>query len=238
MPKKFIPVILAYDLIDFQKKLAFLKKLRPKPKLIQIDVVDGRFAPWQTYRETKKIVQMLKKEKFSWEVDLMVASPSLEIKKWSQTPVQRIFFHLEKNYQEKISLRNLSPQRIKEIDFLISFLKKKKIQAGLSFNPSTSGKIILSLLKKLQNKPDCLLILGVTPGRSGQKFQPKILKKIKFLKEKGLNIPIEVDGGVNLKNLPLLSKAGAVYFAAASLLYKASNPQKIYQKIRKILSEK
>ena len=113
---------------------------------------------------------------------------------------------------------------------IVQALKRKKYKVGIAINPKTPLKKIEKLIPKI----DIVLFLGVTPGRSGQKFQNNVIKKMQDLQKKFPKVKISVDGGINLKNAPKLIAAGADTLCAASAIYKNKNPKKVIYQFKHI----
>jgi ribulose-phosphate 3-epimerase len=218
MKREIIPVILAKSFADFKKKLGIIKKLRPRPKMIQIDVVDGKFAPFKTYNAPERVKKILKGMNF--EVDLMVVDPVRHAADWIKAGAKRILFHIES---------------AKDPRTVIALAYKNKREVGLSLNPDHSSITRLLLYRK---EIDAVLLLGVRPGKSGQKFHRHVLKKIQAFHRRAPTLPIEVDGGVNLVHAEEMFKAGATRLAAASAIMNAKNPQDSYQQLLKISNAK
>lgn len=224
MKNEIIPVILAKDLTDFKSKLAIIKALRPKPRWVQIDVVDGKFAPWKTWPlNPLRLPLNLRGRDCCIEVDLMVVDPLKHAKAWIKAGAKRILIHVEAlpRYTE------IQSPKFRRLDLPTS------IEIGLSLNAQTP----LSHLTPYIKYADCVLLLGVNPGKSGQPFQPQVLKKIRVLRKKYPALPIEVDGGVNLKNAETILKAGATRLAAASAILNSPNPQKTYKEFLNIMDK-
>lgn len=218
MKRELIPVILAHDLKDFKAKLSTIQSFKPKPDMIQIDIVDGKFAPWTTFRNAKKATPLLKK--VNYEMDLMVVDPLKHAKAWIKAGAKRILFHIE-------------PKATKDPLKVIKYVKSNKCQIGISINAKTPLSKLFPYIKYV----DCVLLLGVDPGKSGQPFQTHTLKKIQILRKKFPTLPIEVDGGVDLKNAAKITKAGANRLASASAILKSTNPQKTYKEFLKIIKK-
>ena len=81
---------------------------------------------------------------------------------------------------------------------------------------------------------DGLLVMTIQAGYSGQKFEEKLLEKVKKLREKSEFLPIEVDGGINDETIAIAAAAGANRFVATSFIFGSANPQEQY----KLLQEK
>jgi len=204
---KIIPAILARDAIEFAQRLRLVES---SVDLVQIDVMDKKFVPYKSWAEPEVIKTIPTPVKF--ELHLMVADPLAEIKKWKNIKnVERVIFHIEVK---------------KDAHRIVSALKRHKYKVGIAINPRTP----LKKIEKLVPKIDTVLFLGVTPGRSEQKFQTSVMKRIQDLRKKFPKVTISIDGGVNLKNAPKLLASGVDTLCAASAIYKSKNPKKvIYQ---------
>ncbi|MCG2694228.1 ribulose-phosphate 3-epimerase [Candidatus Parcubacteria bacterium] len=194
-----IPAILAKTKKEFEYKA---KSVMSYCDLIQIDVMDGIFVPNKTWADIDVIKHMHLPVEF--EVHLMVREPEVVIEDWAKAGAKRIIFHIEATRNPKECIK---------------IIKRFKRQAGIAINPKTSVARIKDFLKKI----DYVLIMGVDPGFSGQKFQPSILNKIKRLKKLAPNIKIGVDGGINKKNAKDIKKAGADFLCVASSIFKSKN---------------
>ena len=186
--------------------------------MVQIDVMDNKFVPNKTWGTSEKIKKALNEINYkkNFEIHLMVLNPEKVVDKWADTGAKRIIFHFE------------STTKIKEV---IKKIKESKCEVGIAINPETSVKSIEKFLKDL----DFVLVMGVNPGFSGQKFQPQILRKIKQIKKIKSKILVGVDGGVNLKNAKKIISAGADTIATASAIFKSNNIEEEINKFKKIL---
>ncbi|MFX0032332.1 MAG: ribulose-phosphate 3-epimerase [Candidatus Hodarchaeota archaeon] len=178
-----------------------------------VDVMDGKFVASQNLN--LKVINLIKDNfKIPILVHLMVQNPIEYIEKIVAF-VDGIFFHYEIN-NDKIPIINI--------------LKKNKKRIGLAVNPQTKISEILGLISLI----DLILILGVNPGYSGQKFLPETINRVNHLAEfkKKFNFKIDVDGGVNLKNAKKLCNADIL--TSASTILRAPNPNKVIQKLKQI----
>src|SRR6056297_190663 len=200
---KIIPAILTNDPNKLQQKFQQIKNIT---NLVQIDLMDGHFV------DNKSIeLNTLKLYKdFEFELHLMVKDPQDYLKKMSGLKVKSFAFHIETQINHKD---------------LISKLREKNINVGIAINPETSVKTLDPFLGLI----DFVLVLGVNPGFSGNKFQDKVLEKISYLKQK--NMKVEVDGGVNLENIEKIKKAGADRFAIGSGLFGAEDINSCFKKL-------
>ena len=97
----------------------------------------------------------------------------------------------------------------------------------MAVNPNTS----LAKIKDLIPKFNTIQIMGIKPGAQGRKFQPKVLKKIKSLRQKYPKLNIAVDGGVSEQNFAAIKKAGANIIAIGSYLQKSKDTKQALKKL-------
>ena len=111
----------------------------------------------------------------------------------------------------------------------IQLIKSHGCQAGLVLNPATPIEVLDWVLDEL----DMVLLMSVNPGFGGQKFIPYVLDKArkvrKMIDERGLNVSLEIDGGVGPANILEVARAGVDTFVAGSAVFgagKDSDPQR------------
>lgn len=174
---------------------------------IHFDVMDGVFVPNISYgipilKSVKKTV------KGTLDVHLMIIDPKKYVKDFAESGADIITFHSESDSDVM--------ETIKEIR---SYEKK----AGLAIKPNTPVSEVEQYLEYI----DMLLVMTVEPGFGGQGFITETLDKIAEAKaiigRKGLNVPIQVDGGINGKTAELVKNAGAEILVAGSYLFGASD---------------
>lgn len=99
------------------------------------------------------------------------------------------------------------------------------MKAGVALNPHTP----VNLLSEILHDIDLVLIMSVNPGFGGQKFIPNTLDKIrtlrKMINDKGLQVHIEIDGGVTTDNAPSIIQAGADVLVAGNTVFKSPDPK-------------
>ena len=175
--------------------------------MIHVDVMDGHFVPNLTIGPP--VIKALKKHSsVIFDVHLMISPVHKYIESYSDAGADIITIHPEATNDLKSSIL-----KIKEL--------RKKV--GISLNPETKVDVILDILDQI----DLVLIMSVNPGFGGQKFMPEVLTKIKELKEiqkeKGLNIDIEIDGGINFDNSKIAIAAGANILVSGTTIFKSNN---------------
>ena len=133
------------------------------------------------------------------------------------------------------SIITFHPEASNHIDRSLQLIRKSGCKAGLALNPATSPNIITYVIDKL----DVVLLMSVNPGFGGQKFITSTLKKLshtkKIIDDSGLNIRLEVDGGVNVDNIRQIAKAGADTFVAGSAVFGSHDYHSAIQSMRQKL---
>jgi ribulose-phosphate 3-epimerase len=171
---------------------------------IHIDVMDGHFVPNLTFGPV--VVESISKVSTKpLDIHLMVENNTFFVELFAHLKPEYISFHIE---EEK------HPHR------LLQKIRDYGIKPAIVLNPSTPPMSVEYLLDNL----DMILLMSVNPGFGGQKFIPSVIEKAKRLKEllikKGSKAIIEVDGGVNDKNIHDLKDAGVDMVVAGSYVFK------------------
>ncbi len=200
--------------------------------MIHIDVMDGIFVPNLTFgkvivKTTGNILKDLNLKILS-DVHLMIVNPHEHIKEFYGLGADSITFHYE-------TYRN-----IEKCNETIKLSKNFGIKAGIAINPETYLPEDELNILLTEGKPDILLIMGVHPGYSGQKFINEVFEKIKKIKKivdecnsaKNLDIKIAVDGGVKFWNVDKIIENGADIVVIGSEIFEG-NPDENIQKIKK-----
>ena len=171
--------------------------------IVQVDVMDGQFVPNLTFgplvlRAIRPLVEL------KLDAHLMIVEPERFIDEFTRAGADRIFVHQETCPNLKQTLTN-----IRSLD----------VEAGVTLNPETPAALIEDVLEYA----DLVQVMTVHPGFGGQKFLedqlPKIRQLSSMLAEKGLEIPIAVDGGIDERTAPLAVEAGATVLIAGSSVF-------------------
>ena len=171
---------------------------------LHIDVMDGHFVPNITFGPVvvKHIAKVSTKP---LDIHLMVKNNTFFVDLFAPLKPKYISFHIE---EEK------HPHR------LLQHIRDLGIKPAIVLNPSTPPESVEFLLDNL----DMVLLMSVNPGFGGQAFIPTVLEKAKRLKDllirKNSKALIEVDGGVNDKNIKELKEAGVDVVVAGSYVFK------------------
>ena len=174
--------------------------------LLHVDVMDGRFVPNITIGPC--VVEAIRKvTDLPLDVHLMIVEPEKYIPDFAKAGADWISFHFEAAVHH---------HRV------ISLIKELGKKAGIVINPSTP----VSLLEEIIPFADFILVMSVNPGFGGQKFIETSVEKIeklqKMIKERDLNVSIEVDGGIKVDNIQKVLNAGAEIIVAGSAVFKGN----------------
>ena len=214
---KFSPSILTADFVHLGDAIEELDNA--KTDMFHLDVMDGLFVP--NISIGIPVVDSIRKATDTiLDVHLMIDRPHRYIEQFAKAGADIIGFHIEAGSDVK-----------ETIDLIHSFGKK----ACLTIKPKTPAEEVFPYLSNL----DMVLVMSVEPGFGGQKFMPESLPKIKVIREKanelGLDMDIEVDGGINLDTAPLAVKAGANVLVTGNVLFSADDKTKRLAELREIV---
>ncbi|GLB59400.1 ribulose-phosphate 3-epimerase [Cytobacillus sp. NCCP-133] len=174
---------------------------------IHVDVMDGHFVPNITIGPL--IVDAIRPvTKLPLDVHLMIENPDDYIEAFVNAGADYITVHVE---------------ACRHLHRTVHYIKSLGIKAGVVLNPATPVSSIVHIIEDI----DMVLLMSVNPGFGGQKFIPSVLSKIAAVKKmaelKGLELEIEVDGGVNKETSKQCIEAGATVLVAGSAIYNQSD---------------
>ncbi|MFA6904153.1 MAG: ribulose-phosphate 3-epimerase [Gallionellaceae bacterium] len=176
--------------------------------IVHFDVMDNHYVPNLTIGPL--VCEALRKHGVTAPIDvhLMVKPVDRIIPDFAKAGATYITFH---------------PEASEHIDRTIGLIKENGCKAGLVFNPATPLDVLEYMLPKL----DMVLLMSVNPGFGGQKFIPHTLAKArqvrKMIDASGLQIRLEIDGGVGPANIREVAEAGVDTFVAGSAVFGKKN---------------
>ena len=196
---------------DFSKLGDEVKKVQNAgAQNIHLDVMDGVFVPNISFGPPV-ISSMRKVTDIIFDVHLMIIEPERYIKDYVDAGADIITFHYES---------------CKDPEAVIDIIKSYGIKASMSIKPSTPPEAVYPLISKL----DMVLVMTVEPGFGGQKLIPETIDKVRAIRryadDNGLQIDIEVDGGITPENSGDAISAGANVIVAGSAVFRSENPAK------------
>ena len=216
---KLAPSILS---ADFARLLEDVKKVEKAGcEYLHIDVMDGHFVPNITLGPG--IVKSLRKDvDMVFDAHLMIENPDNYIKQFVDAGCDIIVVHQE---------------ACRHLHRTIQNIKSHGIKAGVALNPATPIETIKYVLQDV----DMVLLMSVNPGFGGQSYIPVVTEKIKELKalidEMGLDIDIEVDGGVKPSNISEVVNAGANVIVAGSAIFSTGDIDEAVKSLRENASK-
>jgi len=176
-----------------------------------VDVMDGHFVPNLTIGPAV-IERIAACAKIPLDVHLMISDPARYAEDYAKAGASVLTFHAE-----------VAPG-IDELRRVLGVLQEQKAKhgvhsVGVALNPDTP----LAGIEPILDEIDMVLVMSVFPGFGGQSFIPEVLTKVEALRAGGYTGRVEMDGGLNLKTLPLCAAAGADTLVAGSAIFGAEN---------------
>jgi len=217
MGKKIAPSILSADFSCLGEEIRRVEDAGAD--WIHVDVMDGHFVPNITVGPF--ILEAVRRiTTLPLDVHLMIERPELFIGEFIDAGADIITVHVE---------------ACTHLHRTIQSIKEKGKKAGISLNPATPLVMISEILGDI----DLLLIMSVNPGFGGQRFIPSVLDKIRGAREMvdraGVKVAIEIDGGVKLDNIGMISSAGADIFVSGSGVFGTKDYKTTIGEMRRII---
>lgn len=228
-----IPAILPSSRDDLEAKLSRLHGLA---HAVQVDLVDGRYASPATWPYAGKENAALEGDgllpyvgQFQFEFDLMVENPGQVAGAWIDHGVTRLTLHAQSTRDLGAVIRKLQHDYGHDKGFAPDLLA-----LGLAVGVETDMAMIAPYLDQI----DYVQFMGIrTIGRQGEPFDSRIVRRIVAFRKEHPDIPVQVDGGVNLTTAPILLDAGVSRLIVGSGLWKAPNLEAELRKYQQLAQE-
>lgn len=182
---------------------------RSAAQWIHIDVMDGVFVPNISFGFP--VMKPIRKASDKvLDVHLMIVDPEKYVARFAEAGADIVTFHYEATQTPREAIR---------------LIRESGAKVGISIKPKTPVEVLRELLSEV----DLVLVMSVEPGFGGQSFiegsTDKVRELRKMIDEAGLNVTIEIDGGVSAANARELYEAGCDALVAGSAVFKAADPE-------------
>ena len=182
---------------------------RSAAQWIHIDVMDGVFVPNISFGFP--VMKPIRKASDKvLDVHLMIVDPEKYVARFAEAGADIVTFHYEATQTPREAIR---------------LIRESGAKVGISIKPKTPVEVLRELLPEV----DLVLVMSVEPGFGGQSFiegsTDKVRELRKMIDEAGLNVTIEIDGGVSAANARELYEAGCDALVAGSAVFKAADPE-------------
>ena len=205
MSNKVSVSILSADLMHMENDIRRIEQ--SGAQMLHFDVMDGVFVKNISFGQPL-LKAVDKMTDMHLDVHLMITDPIKYIAEFGEFGADTITFHIESE---------------SDVSDTISAIQKTGAKVGLALKPKTPFSEAIPYMKDI----DMLLIMTVEPGFGGQAFMDDMLPKIKeakkYIDDNSLNVPIQVDGGINGETVKLCEEAGASIMVAGSYLFKTDD---------------
>jgi ribulose-phosphate 3-epimerase len=213
---KIAPSLLSADFARLDEEL----KTIASADLLHLDVMDGHFVPNITMGPA--IIKALRgRTKLPFDCHLMISEPQRYIDRFLDAGANMISVHVEAEPHLQRALQ---------------LIRDGGAKAGIAINPATSAEMLSSAIEFC----DYVLVMTVNPGFGGQKFIEPVVPKIRhisgLIRERGLHVDIEVDGGIDARTAPAVVAAGASILVAGSAVFGQDDRAAAMELIRSAVS--
>jgi ribulose-phosphate 3-epimerase len=212
---RIAPSILSADFANLARDIA---RIEAASDLLHIDVMDGHFVPNITIGAP--VVKSLRRaSKLFFDCHLMISDPGAYLEDFKNAGADSCSIHLEAGDTAEV----------------LKQMRHLGLGVGLGVNPDTPFEAFEEHLGSI----DMLLVMTVQPGFGGQAFREDVMPKLRrardFIRDRGLQVSIEVDGGIDVVNGPVAAENGADTFVAGSAIFGFDDPAEAAGRIREAI---
>ena len=210
---KIAPSMLSADFLHLEKDV---EMVNTHADIFHLDIMDGVFVPNLSYG-FPVVEAIASKATKPLDVHLMIVEPEKYVERFAKAGADMISFHLNATSDPSAVLKQIRGLGVK---------------AGIAINPDIPVEDLFPYLKEA----DFILLMSVFAGFGGQKFIEETYSRVKTLKaevdRQGLDLELEVDGGVSASNAKALTDAGFDILVAGSAVFKAEDPAAVINAMR------
>jgi ribulose-phosphate 3-epimerase len=216
MPARINPSILAADFVNMERELGRIATA----DLVHVDIMDNHFVPNLTFG-TQMVERIQAVSPVPLDVHLMITDPDRWAPAYAELGAYSVTFHAEAAGEPVTLARRL---------------RSMGARAGIALKPGTGVEPYLDLLPEF----DQVLVMTVEPGFGGQSFitetMPKLSRLHEAVKASGLDVWLQVDGGITEETIVTAAEAGANTFVAGSSVFKSDDPAAQIELLRETAS--
>ena len=185
---------------------------------LHLDIMDGHFVPNISFGPDL-VASLRRSTKLIFDVHLMISDPQKYIPHFIKAGADIITFHYESTTEHEKILKEL---------------RDNEIRAGIAISPDTPADAVIPFIEA--GLCDMVLVMTVYPGFGGQKLIPDTLDKVRiirrFAKSRGIDLQIEVDGGIKPENVGYCTSAGANVIVAGTAIFGTKKPHAVIKTMR------
>jgi ribulose-phosphate 3-epimerase len=216
---QIVPSILAADFARLAEQIENVE--RGGAAMLHLDVMDGHFVP--NFTIGPPVIESIRKvTRARLDVHLMIDDPDYFAPIFIQAGANQVSVHQE-----------VCPN----LDRTLRMIQGEGALAGVVLNPATP----VAMLEDVLDLADYVLIMSVNPGFGGQHFIPRSLEKVRQLdrrrRERGLRLPIEIDGGITLENVQEAVRAGCDWIVTGSSIFHTADPADAVRQMQQAAQE-
>ncbi len=208
------PSLLAADFANLASEVEMIND--SEADWLHLDIMDGIFVPNISFGfPVVEAVRDLSAKPL--DVHLMITDPDRYLERFKEAGASTLTVHYE---------------ACRHLHRTVTEIRRLGMKAGVTLNPHSPVQLLKDILPYI----DMVLLMTVNPGYGGQTFIPGSINKIGELRsmidEGGYDVLIEVDGGVDLQNTPVLVHAGVDVLVAGSTVFSSSNPAEVIRRLK------